>query len=307
MTNEIRTTARRRRARRRAIASLSDFPAAPRVDAGFRYCWGCRSPLAETAFIGRREICRDCSDYGATPAVAIAADESPDALMLRYSETGDESALARLQELTVARLKRLILFRKVRPADADDVLQAVWLTVSNARGNYHPDGSALGWLRRIAVSRATDHQRVIARRAQAQNGTAARALHADMIETHAIRAQRDNPLWQAQYSETCAILDAKLAALPRVQREAYQFASAGWSLFDIAAQQEVSKETAKSRLRYARERMAEALEEAEAAAPENEATGFAAGCAQTLAYSGSDNPDGGQGTGMFRHLGGVWT
>jgi len=186
-------------------------------------------------------------------------DLRPDeALMLAY-RNGDAGAFDVLYGRNRAKLYRYLAHQAA--SHADELFQEVWMRVINARSGYEVTAKFSTWLFRIAHNRLMDHFRAQGR---------------SLIEF--VEPQGDNDDCPAldppapAHSEPDAMLVRKdlaqrilgaLAELPAAQREAFLLSEeGGLSLDEIAAATGVGKETAKSRLRYALERLRRTLGDA---------------------------------------------
>ncbi|MES2945668.1 MAG: sigma-70 family RNA polymerase sigma factor [Pseudomonadota bacterium] len=191
------------------------------------------------------------------PGPATFADETDESLMLRFA-AGEIAAFDRLyarHELAVWRF----VFRSVRvQAVADDLLQDVWFAVARQATAYEVKARFKTWLFTIAHNRMVDHFR------SHKNHLSLDAETDDdrsLAETLAADSGF-GPLRQLQSREQAAALIAAVEQLPSVQREAFLLqAEADMSVEEIAATTGVSFETAKSRLRYARQSLRQCLKE----------------------------------------------
>jgi len=191
-----------------------------------------------------------------------AAEDSDESLMLRFAagDIGAFDALYARHELGVWRY----VFRSVRvQAVADDLLQDVWFAVARSASTYTVSARFKTWLFTMAHNRLVDHFRsarhhvsIDGRDADGEDGEGpgiADTLAAD---------SGFGPLRRLESSEQAAALIAAVECLPREQREAFLLqAEAGLSVDEIATATGVSFETAKSRLRYARNSLRQQLQE----------------------------------------------
>jgi len=206
-----------------------------------------------------------------------AADVDVDARLLQAHVAGDDRAFAALYDRHATACWRFIRHR-LGPAEtdaADDLLQDTWIAVARAAAGWRPDARFATWLFTIARNKVIDHQRsrmaaggptvsLDAPRGgpQAADGGAdggeggtwgdwAQALPADPA---------DEPLQRLQSREQAQAFVAAVQALPPEQREAFLLqADGGLSVLEIAAVTGVGAETAKTRLRYARDRLRQRL------------------------------------------------
>lgn len=179
------------------------------------------------------------------------SSEADEALMARFAR-GDVVAfetLYRRHELKVWRY----LFRSVNSqAAADDLLQEVWIKVSQAVRRYQPSARFTTWLFTLAHNCLVDALRRMRPAISLEAGTEQGASWAESLVADA----RSEPLRQVESAQQLRALLEAVDALPPVQREAFLMqAEGGLSIEEIAAATAVSFETAKSRLRYARARL----------------------------------------------------
>lgn len=169
------------------------------------------------------------------------ADED---LMMRYGR-GDQDAFEVLYSRHRAGLHRFV--RRLVGAEADEVFQEVWLAVIKARKRYVPAARFITWLYTIA------HHRAVAR--LRRDGHWAEEPDAETAD------EALGPFEAVFGDELAAALQKAVANLPLPQREAFLMqAEGGLSLDEIAEASSVSRETVKSRLRYANRRLRAALE-----------------------------------------------
>lgn len=183
--------------------------------------------------------------------------ETDEALMLRYGQ-GDVAAFEALYRRHEMSTWRFIL-RSVRVREvADDLLQDVWFSVARQADKYLPSARFKTWLFTLAHHRVVDHFRAsrghISLDAEAGEGEAlAATLAAD---------SGFGPVRQLQSRQQArALLDA-IESLPAVQRQVFLLqVEGGLDVREIARTTGTSFETAKSRLRYARNHLREVLKE----------------------------------------------
>lgn len=175
-----------------------------------------------------------------------------EALMLAYRD-GDAAAFAALYGRWRGRLYRYLAHQV--PARADELFQDVWLKVVGARTHYEVTAKFSTWLFRVAHNRLMDHYR--------SRGRSIIDLYDDPEDDPAddlpAPAQESPPAMLERREAARRILDC-LAALPPPQRETFLMAEeAGMTLEEIANAAGVGRETAKSRLRYALDRLRRCL------------------------------------------------
>ena len=175
------------------------------------------------------------------------APGSDEALMLAYA-AGDAGAFETIYERHKGGVYRYFL-RSVREGGlADELFQDVWTNVIKARNTYVVEAKFSTWLYRLAHNRLIDHYR-----------------RAQIVRFVAIEGEEDEPaaeIWPASDApgpevqvasrQAAAQLRRLVEGLPPAQREAFLLqAEGGLSLEAIAEATGTGRETVKSRLRYA--------------------------------------------------------
>ena len=179
-----------------------------------------------------------------------------EALMLAYRD-GDATAFELLYQRWRGRLYRFIAHQA--RGSADELFQDVWLRVVGAREQYEVTAKFSTWLFRIAHNRLIDHYRSQGRNIVALFDNPADDPDADpAAEIPAPAAESPDALLERK--QTAGRILAALDVLPAPQREAFLLAEeSGMSLAEIAQATGVGQETAKSRLRYAMQRLRQLL------------------------------------------------
>ena len=180
-----------------------------------------------------------------------AADEQ---LMLAYAG-GDAAAFETLYSRHKGPLYRFVLRSVKAPAEAEEIFQDVWMRAIEARARYEPKAKFTTWLYTIAHNRMVDHWRA--------KGLTVVPLERDDDDGGAIdppAGPEAEPHRRAEARQTVGrFLDA-LAALPAAQREAFLLhEESGLSIAEIASATGTPEETAKSRVRYAMNKLREAI------------------------------------------------
>ncbi len=177
-----------------------------------------------------------------------------DADLLRAHIAGDPRAFARLYDRYDRPCFQFIR-RTLGAAHADaaeDVHQETWISVSNNAATFDPGKARFpAWLFTIARHKVWDHfrRRKVAMLASAGDDAAMR-----------VPDPGPSPLERVESRELARKLVSAVEALPLAQRETFVlFAQAGLSLDEIAQATGAAVETAKSRLRYARATLRQAL------------------------------------------------
>lgn len=185
-------------------------------------------------------------------AVNDAAEPADETLMLAYA-AGDASAFERLYARHRAPLYRFLLRNLRDGALADEFFQDTWQRVIAARAGWKPDAAFTTWLYRIAHNRLNDHWRALKHRPPAP---------ADGDERAARVPDPDTPDRQLSEFEQRRRLQLALAELPEEQRQVVQLRlEQELSLEEIGDITGVGRETVKSRLRYAMDKLRARLTE----------------------------------------------
>jgi RNA polymerase sigma-70 factor, ECF subfamily len=184
-------------------------------------------------------------------AITVLSDES---LMSRY-QAGDAKAFEVLYRRHRNRLYRYTTRMTATRADADEIFQDVWMAVIRGRSRYSPAARFVTYLFSIAHRRAADKFRIGFREQ-------VRSLETDDEgEASLVNGTEFEPLSAIVNAELGRAIAVAIAALPLAQREAFLMQAEGeLSLKEIADATETSRETIKSRLRYANVKLRKALE-----------------------------------------------
>jgi RNA polymerase sigma-70 factor (ECF subfamily) len=184
------------------------------------------------------------------------ASDSDETLMLAYSG-GDAGAFDVLYRRHKGGVYRYML-RQCRDAGvADELFQDVWMNLIRAREHYTVQAKFTTYIYRLAHNRLIDHYR--------KHGQAAMVSLDDDSENapeiaEPMAAPRDEPEKHLDIRQQAAHLLQLLGALPPVQREAFVMQyEGGMSVEEIAEATGVTRETAKSRLRYALAKLRQGL------------------------------------------------
>ena len=189
---------------------------------------------------------------GAELAYAPRMEPSPEdsALMLRYKD-GDLAAFETLYRRHNDALYRYLRRLCRHPDSAEDVFQEVWGKIIKARDNYRPTAKFTTFLYRVAHNCFIDHVR--------RNK---RHTHAVAMDPDQQPDPGDSPETIAELSLARRRLDVALCDLPDEQRDVFLLKEeAGLSLDEIATVTGTNRETAKSRLRYAVNKLRDAVDE----------------------------------------------
>lgn len=175
----------------------------------------------------------------------MADPRTDDDLMLAYAG-GDVSAFEVLYDRYRKPLFRYLLYATGDRAETDELFQDVWARIIDARGRFRRGAGFKRYAFRIARNRLVDHWRSLGRRPESvPEETAGLAGN-----------ERDGPEAETERGQLRDELMRALMQLPREQREAFLLQQeAGLTLAEIAARDGIGRETVKSRLRYAVNRL----------------------------------------------------
>lgn len=174
----------------------------------------------------------------------MPADASDEDLMLAYRD-GDSAAFDALYERHRGGVYRYLLRQCREAALAEELFQDVWMNLIRARAGYTVQAKFATYIYRIAHNRLMDYFR-------RHDGVRVSLDDEAVVVGEPVALRGVQPEALAESRELAAHLLALLEALPAEQREAFVLQQeGGLSVEDIAAAAGVSRETAKSRLRYA--------------------------------------------------------
>ena len=190
------------------------------------------------------------------PVMPWNSDSPDEELMLCYRD-GDAGAFDVLYRRHRGALYRYVMRLCTNPGVADELFQDVWANLIRARRTYTVTAKFTTYLYRLAHNRAIDYFR-------AQAGRTAVSLDDDDCAPppEPAAAAGDEPERALAIKQQAARLLELLAALPAAQREAFLLQQeGGFSVEEIADATGVSRETAKSRLRYALAKLRQGMNE----------------------------------------------
>ncbi|TDK26346.1 RNA polymerase sigma factor [Luteimonas aestuarii] len=179
-------------------------------------------------------------------APAHDAMDSDESLMLAWA-AGDATAFETLYGRHRQRLYRFLL-RQLRDGPlADELFQDIWQKVVTARHGWRPEALFTTWLYRIAHNRLADHWRALQHRPPAPDDADARTERVP---------DPDTPERQLSDFEQRRQLQVALDTLPPEQREVVLLRlEQELTLEEIGEVTGVGRETVKSRLRYAMDKL----------------------------------------------------
>jgi RNA polymerase sigma-70 factor (ECF subfamily) len=175
----------------------------------------------------------------------MGSDRPDEELMSAYG-AGDAAAFDVLYARHRGGVFRYLRRHTGNAALAEELYQDVWVKLIDARGRYEPQGKFATWLYTIAHNRLMDHFRAAGRVSFA---TADDPEDDPLDDVPAPDPRPEDVIARKQDAQR---LLAALDALPAAQREAFVLQQEGeLSVEEIAQVTGVTRETAKSRLRYA--------------------------------------------------------
>ncbi|MGV8958786.1 MAG: RNA polymerase sigma factor [Stenotrophomonas sp.] len=181
-----------------------------------------------------------------------ALPPSDESLMLAYAG-GDLHAFEQLYARHRARLYHFLLGQLRDPSLAEELFQDVWQRLIHARSGWKPEAAFTTWLFRIAHNRLNDHWRAARHRPAAPVDADERTARLTDARTPELMLSE---LGQRQR------LHAALAELPSDQQEVVLLRlEQELSLEQIGEITGVGRETVKSRLRYAMDKLRARLSE----------------------------------------------
>ena len=186
------------------------------------------------------------------PEPEVAAE---DASIMRRITRREPGALAELYDRYSGIMKALIVRVVHDEAEADDLLQEIFMQIWHQAKNYSPKkGQALGWIVTLTRRRAIDRLR---KRQSYQHAT----------ERLEIRFDQQPEAWQHNRIENDIYIDdlreflrARIEALPTLQKEAIELAFfKGMSQREIAAATDTPLGTIKTRLELGLHKLSESV------------------------------------------------
>ena len=172
---------------------------------------------------------------------------SDEKLMQQYAK-GNAKAFDLLYARHRAPLYRYFNRQVSNPATANDLYQGAWEKIIKARGKYRPTSPFTAWMYRIAHNHLIDHYR--------------RSQPANSVETETLSDNRSGPAQDVIENEQNEHLRAGIINLPEEQRNTLLLKlETGLKMEEIARVTGVSRETVKSRLRYAVNKLKRSLVE----------------------------------------------
>jgi RNA polymerase sigma-70 factor (ECF subfamily) len=185
--------------------------------------------------------------------------DTDEALMLRFAG-GDAQAFEELYRRHELKVWRYLQRNLGNRAIADELMQDVWFAVARAAPGYRPMARFTTWLLTLAHNRLVDALRVA--RSHAHLSAFADGSDGLSLVEQLADDSRTEPPERAQSQQHAAAVLAAIEQLPPEQRHAFLLhAEAELTLEEIARVTSTNFETAKSRLRYARSKLRQLLQE----------------------------------------------
>ncbi len=171
-------------------------------------------------------------------------DVSDESLMMSYA-SGDTAAFETLYLRHKGPVYRYVLNLCRNEAIAEELFQEVWMKLINSRERYEVKAKFTTYLYKLAHNQFIDHYRK-----QNVRIVVDQSVEVDEVEQEPL--QRNNPEKQTQTNQTINKLSELLQSLPNEQQEVFILREeAGMSVPEIAETLGINQEAAKSRLRYA--------------------------------------------------------
>lgn len=183
--------------------------------------------------------------------VGVDTTDASDEDLMRAYAAGDAGAFETLYGRHRLKLYRYLLRRLRDNALADELFQDVWQRVISARAHWQPEATFKTWLYRIAHNRLADHWRALQHRPPAPEDS---DLRTERVE------DPDTPERRLSEFEERRRLRMALDELPEEQREVVVLRlEQELTLEEIGEITGVGRETVKSRLRYAMDKLRQRL------------------------------------------------
>ena len=191
-----------------------------------------------------------CREPALAYAQGMAHEPDDSALMLRYGD-GDVQAFEILYRRHNDAIYRYLLRLSGHRDSADDIFQEVWSKIIKARKTYRPTAKFTTFLYHVARNCFVDYVR---RNKRHSTGTT--------LEPELHSHPGESPEEATERSLAKERLEVALTTLPEEQRDAFLLREEGGLNVDqIASVTGCNRETAKSRLRYAVNKLRNAIDE----------------------------------------------
>jgi RNA polymerase sigma-70 factor (ECF subfamily) len=200
-------------------------------------------------------------DIAAPPPVPIVAKIEPNAPsdldLMRGIQAEDPDALSQLYDRYNGILKALILRVIHNEAEADDLLQEIFMEIWKQSKNFSPEkGKPLGWMVTLARRRAIDGLRKKQAYARAEERLQAETEQQSDAWVHNATAE------EITFSDTRTLVRKVINRIPAAQQQAIELAFfRGMSQREIAAKTNTPLGTVKTRLELGLKKIYDGLKE----------------------------------------------
>ena len=185
------------------------------------------------------------------------ADLTDEELMLAYRD-GDAHAFEQLYSKHKGGVYRYLLRKCGNAAIVEELFQDVWMKLINARERYEVKAKFSTWLYQLAHNHFIDYYRK-----HSISASMSQNFQDDELE-NIPASSNHQPEQQVEFQQQTEILMHLINELPDEQREVFLLREeAGMGLAEIAEVTGVNIETAKSRLRYAVNRLRKGMNDNE--------------------------------------------
>lgn len=204
---------------------------------------------------------RTTAEQASTRAVEQGTEPSDETLLAAYA-AGDLRAFETLLVRYESRVYNVVLRMVKQPSTAEELTQDAFLKIIQRSSEFRGQSKFSTWLFTIARNLCIDHIRKMRHRRHRSLDAPVHEEGGDMHER--VAAQEPQVDRQAIRGQMQAAMEAAVAALPDDQREVFVLRQVQNMPFkDIAEMVGITENTAKSRMRYALERLKAALAEYE--------------------------------------------
>ena len=188
---------------------------------------------------------------------ALASGEASDIDLMRSIQAGDSEALSQLYDRYSGILKALILRVIHNEAEADDLLQEIFMEIWNHAKNFSAQkGKPLGWMVTLARRRAIDGLRKKQAYARAGERLQAETEQQPEAWVHNTTAE------EIDFADTRVLVRQVISSLPPAQQQAIELAFfRGMSQREIAAKTNTPSGTVKTRLELGLKKIYDGLKE----------------------------------------------
>jgi RNA polymerase sigma-70 factor (ECF subfamily) len=190
-------------------------------------------------------------------APALAPGDASDLDLMRSIQAGDSEALSQLYDRYSGILKALILRVIHNEAEADDLLQEIFMEIWKHAKNFSAQkGKPLGWMVTLARRRAIDGLRK--KQAYARAGERLQAETEQQPEAWVHNATAE----EIDFADTRVLVRQVISSLPPAQQQAIELAFfRGMSQREIAADTNTPLGTVKTRLELGLKKIYDGLKE----------------------------------------------